>query len=763
MKRNIRTAQAGYALLLTVLALMGIGGYVLVGYTQNARQVLEEKRYQHNQRVLKQAKQALLMFAYNYPKTNVGEGPGKLLCPDFDNDGDVDAIADCNNIPGRFPWSDPRLNTERLVDASGETLWYAVSDAFYNLGGGGVINYDTTGTITLVDQSGGIIYDGNGAGIAAVIIAPGPVLYRDDDSNGTYEVAQQRDTGAQQVDSENYLDTFTIFNDPGFTTFDNAVFNNGESGSGDDGFIMGPIYDITRGTVVINDQLVNDQLIIITADEVIAMAEKATLEVYRTAILDYLDEVDCTGETPDGSGTDEILCVANGGAWNAECIGEIPVNSGTNQALCVANGGTWNRAYPWLYNYADVDGLSIYYPVAVDPLGIPPGRHDFDKEKLENLGNVGRIPSIFGEYFGSGTTREFDSEVNGEFEFHISRLGPALSSEGFDIDFEDENLTLAFDDNVPWTDIGFVGLAGTGGGFTATLTDALDIPIAPLELYFAVEGHENIGGIFEICPRGGDDSSDCHMNNSGDFRDGNNDVKISVLRVSLQITIPAGTITLDTDHEDHAPTGVLITSPATDTSHARIEGKYDLTNTLGSGNMPGVIIVSADYEYDGHYHEDDTAMGDGGQASDTGSLTTLTANDLTQQDMDLTDSDLTIDLRYFPELPGWASSYDFFWTESWHSKILMAYADRYIPGSPPPLPPCVAGTDCLTIANAGGVQNDKISLLLIAGPGVWTDEGGDGLANDLSDVFDAGNDDLDSDFDARAPNGDDHLLVIEEL
>jgi hypothetical protein len=61
--------QNGYVLLLTVLMLMGVGGVVLAGFTQQARQELEVQRYQHNQRVLQQAKQALLMFAYNYPQT----------------------------------------------------------------------------------------------------------------------------------------------------------------------------------------------------------------------------------------------------------------------------------------------------------------------------------------------------------------------------------------------------------------------------------------------------------------------------------------------------------------------------------------------------------------------------------------------------------------------------------------------------------------------------------------------------------------------
>ena len=144
--------QRGYALLLMLLLLMGAGGAVLAGFTQQARQEAEAQRYAHNQRVLREAKQALLMYAYNYPEFN-NEGPGRLPCPDTDNDvnglpgdGGPLTIAICTSV-GRLPWGDPDLGFFDARDASGERLWYAVSDSFYNLGGGPVINSDSTGSI----------------------------------------------------------------------------------------------------------------------------------------------------------------------------------------------------------------------------------------------------------------------------------------------------------------------------------------------------------------------------------------------------------------------------------------------------------------------------------------------------------------------------------------------------------------------------------------------------------------------------------------
>ena len=58
--------QNGIALLIFVVVLMGIGGFVLIGYNQGLLKEVEAKRFEHNQRVLKEAKQALLQFTYNH-------------------------------------------------------------------------------------------------------------------------------------------------------------------------------------------------------------------------------------------------------------------------------------------------------------------------------------------------------------------------------------------------------------------------------------------------------------------------------------------------------------------------------------------------------------------------------------------------------------------------------------------------------------------------------------------------------------------------
>ena len=75
------TRQTGYALILMVIALMGIGGVVIGGFTQDVKRQTEHERYLHNQCILNDAKQALLQYAYNYPVINPERGPGRLPCP----------------------------------------------------------------------------------------------------------------------------------------------------------------------------------------------------------------------------------------------------------------------------------------------------------------------------------------------------------------------------------------------------------------------------------------------------------------------------------------------------------------------------------------------------------------------------------------------------------------------------------------------------------------------------------------------------------
>jgi len=118
---------------------------------------------------------------------------------------------------------------------------------------------------------------------------------------------------------------------------------------------------------------------------------------------------------------------------------------------------------------------------------------------------------------------------------------------------------------------------------------------------------------------------------------------------------------------------------------------------------------------------------------------------------------LALTLRYYPELPNWA------FEDGWHDAIQMAYSANYLPGSI--TGPCtVVGADCLDVLNLGGTNDDKISILTIAGQHDWDDQTvPDGLADDIGDIFDLENENLDDLFDASVVGGNDKIMVIDEI
>ena len=267
-------------MLIFVLMLMGVGGFALVGYSQGILKQVEVKKFKHNTRVLKEAKQALLQFVYNYPVLSTPSiGPGRLPNADTDNDG----IPDGGSTFGRLPWAQAGLNLYDIRDANGERLWYAISSSFRPQAA--IVNSDTSGNLTLRDQQGNVIYDGSNPGgldqygIAAVIIAPGAVTARNgvaqdrSVANGDDPFDTTADTDPGIITAANYLDRLVGTEDNATRTLDSPT----------DGFILGPVD-------ILSTDAVNDQFIVITAAEVITMAEKATLQAYRDAINDYLSK-----------------------------------------------------------------------------------------------------------------------------------------------------------------------------------------------------------------------------------------------------------------------------------------------------------------------------------------------------------------------------------------------------------------------------------------------------------------------------------------
>ncbi len=119
---------------------------------------------------LRKAKQSLISYAVLYSEyySGTAAGPGYLPCPDSNRNGVENTPCGSNSL-GRLPTSItlPSGSTFPLSSYNNELdeqFWYSVSDTFRR-NPMGILNSSAASTMTL---------DGQG-GIAAVLIAPGPV------------------------------------------------------------------------------------------------------------------------------------------------------------------------------------------------------------------------------------------------------------------------------------------------------------------------------------------------------------------------------------------------------------------------------------------------------------------------------------------------------------------------------------------------------------------------------------------------------------
>jgi hypothetical protein len=165
-----RAAQRGViAILLLVILVMG-ALYALLSNVNTATAELQQTRDDVTSVALKQAKEALIAWSATHMN-----GPGHLLCPDTDDDGEADTVT-CGTAAtrvGRLPWR--TLNLPDLRDGSGERLWYAVSRCFLErstdqyCADNYAVNSDTQGQLMVQ----GIAPASN---VVAIIFAPGRPL-----------------------------------------------------------------------------------------------------------------------------------------------------------------------------------------------------------------------------------------------------------------------------------------------------------------------------------------------------------------------------------------------------------------------------------------------------------------------------------------------------------------------------------------------------------------------------------------------------------
>jgi len=363
MMRKVRQAelamktchnQCGVALLMLVFII----ALVIIAYVLHSLDPvgIKNERDKKTAAALAQAKAALIAHAATQDltpgtcTTNCPR-PGDLPCPDTNNNGYAEG--GCGNAAGttqqanrlgRLPWRD--LGLPDLRDGDGERLWYAVSNPYKNNTRFRPLNSDTLGTITLKDSNGNIIFDGTNNGLAAVIIAPGHTLIRQD------AISQVRDTANENI-ATNYLDVALGEDNQNF--IDSNV----------NGFIMGTVRDASGRVIV------NDQILAITRDEMNQAMESRVLAEVKNSLTTYYAGAGASSYPYPASFAD-TSCLGNGDissppppptpncAESALTHGRIPANPFTSWGSTSILRGVRNNNWFQLNAWREV----IHYAVA---------------------------------------------------------------------------------------------------------------------------------------------------------------------------------------------------------------------------------------------------------------------------------------------------------------------------------------------------------------------------------------------------------------
>ncbi|MDW8467836.1 MAG: hypothetical protein RML56_01285 [Burkholderiales bacterium] len=185
MRGRYASVQVGAALLVLVAVIGLASSWMLVSRLNAESANLETVRRQRNAEVLNRAKQALIGYVAAQAAKTFEDDPGRLPCPeaaaffgDAEYEGQSSPYCTAGGIPavGRFPWR--TVGTEKLVDASGEPLWYVVASGWAKPSSTAhtVINSNCTADPTLACYGGQLTVDGAPRAAVALIIAPGPAI-----------------------------------------------------------------------------------------------------------------------------------------------------------------------------------------------------------------------------------------------------------------------------------------------------------------------------------------------------------------------------------------------------------------------------------------------------------------------------------------------------------------------------------------------------------------------------------------------------------
>lgn len=302
--------QRGAALMMLLL-LVTVGALAFFVTSLNrATQQLERDKI--TAAALAQAKEALIGYAATYRDSHPGDVFGYLPLPDLGSsrngtpeEGNASGNFAGNStnltVIGRLPWR--ALGLPPLRDGQGECLWYAVSGSFQNVKQADVLNWDSLGHFDIHSSNGtpSGTFSTTGTNYAqrpvAIIFSASAVL------EGQNRQASTTDTVSScggNYDVRNYLDSFN--SDANILSIVNYF-------SGSTNNSMGYAYNLTGildgsqlnttqlaapkkiifGDIAVgNAKIVNDKILIITADEIFRRIKKRS--DFATQIQNLLDD-----------------------------------------------------------------------------------------------------------------------------------------------------------------------------------------------------------------------------------------------------------------------------------------------------------------------------------------------------------------------------------------------------------------------------------------------------------------------------------------
>ena len=183
MGKKSQANQRGAVLLLFMVVLIAIASIFVSSLMGKKAAEVTQNKIDHDYKVLRKAKQALLSYAVDYSLPIHAGGfsnMGILPCPDLNTNSSSGAQdSPCGNLhtnsAGFLPWK--TLGIDSLRDSSGECLWYVVSGDYKTGPKARMRNEDSNGSLKVQDENG-LLYHGPNPDDRpiALIITPGGIL-----------------------------------------------------------------------------------------------------------------------------------------------------------------------------------------------------------------------------------------------------------------------------------------------------------------------------------------------------------------------------------------------------------------------------------------------------------------------------------------------------------------------------------------------------------------------------------------------------------